>query len=81
MLVPQPETAPFCHFVTFPPTGGITLGGSDDALCRHSLPPRRFAILPYDRINFLFIKFAREVDKRPPLRVNFYLIKIYGMMG
>ena len=38
--------------------------------------------LPYDHINLLFIKFAREVDKRPPLRcTNFYLIKIYGMMG
>ena len=37
--------------------------------------------LPYDFINLLFIKFARDVDKRHPLRVNFYLIKIYGMMG
>ena len=29
--------------------------------------------LPYDRINLLFIKFAREVDKRPPLRETIYI--------
>ena len=56
VLVPQPETAPFCHFVTFPPPGGITLGGSDDALCRHSLPPRTLRYPPL-RVNLYLSKF------------------------
>ena len=51
---------------TFPPPGGITLGGSDDALCRHSLPPRSPAPTKTSFLICLNLQYLTAGASRPP---------------